>query len=277
MGGNGALGKELVQKLNLCAEVNLFLVTRSKVEKNNNLIFWDYSSTPPAELFSADYIVNCARSKNFKENIRFNKLLPSFLPECVKLINLSRNAIFAKTVSKLERVIFRGDAYIREKKIIEKIFQDKKNVFLLRPTIVLDEGLWQNFFEECKNAKNVFIPKLQKESNVKVVFREQVVKLILDLILKEKSEIPTEIYSKQEKSINLLDNSIFMTQESNTYFSNRFKNFATIFLTSVFMPNFLVFLLQARLIKKNEISVTFSLEKRIEGMTRLYLFGIHTH
>jgi len=277
MGSNGALGEELVAKLSLCMEVDLFFVTRSKEEKNNNSIFWDYSSVPPKDLFSAEYIVNCARSKNFKENIMFNKLLHKYLPDSVKLINLSSNAIFARPVSKFESLIFRGDAYIREKKTIENIFQRKKNVFLLRPTVVLDEGSWRFFFEECKNAKGVFFPKMQKEYYVKIVLRRQVVSLIVDLILKKDSKIPIEIFSKKENISNLFGNNVIITQDSNTYYKDRFKNYATILLTSVFMPDFLAFSLQHKFLEKNKKIRTSKSRKNIEGMTRLYLFGGHNN
>lgn len=280
LGGSGALGSCLAKILSENSNLKLYHVVRNKkLVVKDNIIYWDYMSKIPIEFLKVDVIVNCARSENFNFNLRFNKNLIDALPKSIRLINISSNAVFAKPNGFFSNFIFRGDAYIREKKLIEKYSISKRNVLILRPTIVTDEGGWRLFFDLCKSSKKTIGPIQGKFSKVKITKRYHVARQIEACILGNE-KFSEEIYESIDEIKNVIGSNLEFNNNSNNYFENNFKNLLLVILSSWILPNKLVFYFQNIMIKKSK-NVIQSRRKYdnfvIEGMTRLYLFGSHTN
>ena len=280
LGGRGALGSCLTEILSENSNLKMYHVVRNKkLVVKDNIIYWDYMSKIPIDFLKADVIVNCARSENFNFNLRFNKNLIDALPESIRLINISSNAVFAKPNGFFSNFIFRGDAYIREKKLIEKYSIIKRNVLILRPTIVTDEGGWRSFFDLCKSSKKTIGPFHGEFSKVKITKRRYVARQIEACILGNK-KFSEEIYESIDETKNVVGSNLEFNNNSNNYFENNFKNLLLVILSSWILPDKLVFYLQDIMIKKSKNVI--QLRKKynnfvIEGMTRLYLFGRHTN
>lgn len=116
-------------------------------------------------------------------NVAFNRNLLRSLPCKVKLINISSNAVFAQPNGLLSRILFKGDAYIREKKLIEKYSSHHANTSILRPTVVIDEGGWKSFFSSCSLANQVIAPAGGEGCRIKITRREHVAIKIENCIL----------------------------------------------------------------------------------------------
>lgn len=279
LGATGGIGKIISEKLN--SEkfgFKIFKVVRYK-PKANNEIFWDYQSSLPKEFDTAFLVINCARSYDFVHNIKFNKILLKQLKKNTYLINFSSNCIYAKPDNFLSRTIFRGDAYIREKLAIEKLSQKRKSTFILRPTIVTGESSWKDFLVSCDKVNTIFTPNKNKTSIIKIISSDEVGEFVKDLILSNFNiEVPKEIYTNKIDTNDFIFNKNKASRNSNIFFDSNLKNIFTIILTSIFIPNWLAFRLQLFVMSRSKTSNYLDSEiLKIEGMTRLYLFGGHTN
>ena len=280
LGPNSGIGKVILAKLKKIFNNFKFIIVVRKEPLNADEIFWDYRSDLPECFRAAFLVINCARSDDYNHNIRFNKILNSQLSQETNFINFSSNCVFAKPSNYLSKLIFKGDAYIREKLLIEKISRNRLKNFILRPTIVTGESSWKEFKINIENARYVSAPKFNRSSKLKVITTEEVADFIVELIQSDfKKIIPKEMFTKKINTMDFIANEIHETKSRNIYFDNIIKNLITVFLTSIFLPNNIVFSLQKRIIKKsnpNTQNLSHNKEFKIQGMTRLYLFGGHT-
>ena len=279
LGASGGIGRIILRKLDrLTDQYDIYKVVRDKPNKNTE-IFWDYKTNIPDIFKHAHLVINCARGNDFKNNIKFNKILITQLQKNTHLINFSSNCIYAKPNNFFTRLFFKGDAYIREKQQIEKISKNKLKNYILRPTIVPGESGWHDFLGICKKAKTVQAPDKNFNSSVKIISSDEVAEFIIDLIHNDfTSEIPDELYTSRVKSNKFINNIIETTNNANTFFDDKVKNFFTFILTSIFIPDWLVFKVQLLLVSKTGIKMTQKSEDfKINGMTRLYLYGKHTN
>jgi hypothetical protein len=277
LGGNGALGRSVVGLLGVNSKINLYVVVRDKMLCSDRMIFWDYISPLPKQLRDADVLVNCARSNNFAANVAFNKILIRTLPPSVRVINISSNAVFAKPHGLRSRWLFKGDAYIREKKLIERESFNRDNTLILRPTVVTDEGGWKAFFISCKSAGRIIGPVGGENSRVKVTKRDHIAKSIENCIL-SKQDVPKELFESFEPVGKVIGREIVFCAKSYNFFNNSIKNVLTIILSSWLVSDRVTFFIQNAILnrtKSSDSGVGYS-EVVIEGMTRLYLFGDHT-
>lgn len=277
LGAKGALGKAVSDRLSGNDTLNVCLVVREKAAVSKDKVYWDYKSELPGRLSDADVVINCARSDNFLDNIVFNKLLLDQLSSKARLILLSSNAIFARPHGRITQLLFKGDAYIREKKCIERLAKRRPHTVLLRPTVVIDEGNWLDFFSACHAANRVIAPCGGEMSRIKVTTRSIVAKLI-EKIVCETPEIPLEIIDKVIPVKDVVRSQISFSASGHDYFNSYLKDGLVTLLNSRVLPDRLVFKLQYALLNKKRPPRNRDLnsELSIEGMTRLYLFGAHT-
>jgi hypothetical protein len=277
LGGNGALGRSVMGLLGVNSKINLYVVVRDKMLCSDRMIFWDYNSTLPEQLRETDVLVNCARSNNFAANVAFNKILIRSLPPSVRLINISSNAVFAKPNGLLSRWLFKGDAYIREKKLIERESLNRGNTLILRPTVVTDEGGWKAFFISCKSADRIVGPVGGENSRVKVTKRDHIAKTIENCILSNQ-DVPKELFESLSPVSMVIGREIVFRDNSYNFFNSFIKNVLLIILSSWLVPDRVTFFIQNAILNRTESSNLDSGESElvIEGMTRLYLFGDHT-
>ena len=277
LGGNGALGRSVMGLLGANSKINLYVVVRDKMLCSDRMIFWDYNSTLPEQLREADVLVNCARSKNFAANVAFHKILIRTLPPSVRLINISSNAVFAKPNGLLSRWFFKGDAYIIEKKLIERESLNRDNTLILRPTVVTDEGGWRSFFISCKSAGRIIGPVGGENSRVKVTKRDHIAKTIENCILSNQ-DVPKELFEFLAPVSTVIGREIVFRENSYNFFNSFIKNVLLIILSSWLVPDKVTFFIQNAILNRTESSNLDSGESElvIEGMTRLYLFGDHT-
>jgi dTDP-4-dehydrorhamnose reductase len=279
LGPNSGIGKVILRYISELTDTKIIKVVRN-ITNNENEIFWDYQSSLPVSIVNADIVINCARSQDFSYNVKFNKILYKKLSRSTKFINFSSNCIYAKPNYRLSNLLFKGDAYIREKKAIEKM-NTSPNHYLIRPTIVTGESNWNIFLSNVKDAKHVILPNNCKKSILKITTTECVAMAVFDLINNNfPNQTESELYTQKITINEFLLNKVIFSNSNAIYFENYLKNLLLHILTSRFMPTFLVFRLQTLLIKGNTRNQSNNkcknLEQTIEGMTRLYLCGKHT-
>lgn len=276
LGAGGALGCAVTSVLIENPSVNVTCVVRDKRSSAENEIYWDYRSALPAQLKESDVVVNCARSKNFVENIAFNRILIRMLPVSVKLINISSNAVFAKPRGKFGW-LFKGDAYIREKKAIERESAGLKNASILRPTLVCDEGNWKEFLMACESAARIVGPFGCEKSKVKISSRAHIARVIEACVIGN-ADVPKELFESVVPVSKLLDKNPLYQGKSYNFFDSFSKNILCFFLTSWLIPDSVAYSVQTAILKRKDVPVPQVSESDliIEGMTRLYLFGTHT-
>lgn len=279
LGATGALGSAVVDRLSSEAKVCPVKVSRSLNQDSNGTIIWDYKSPLPGEIRNADVVINCARSDRYIDNIRFNNILCRDLPLSCKFVNVSSNCVFAQPRSFWGRLLFKGDAYIREKKVIEKLTAERENSLLFRPTIVSDEGGWSQFLNSVRSSGTVISPFDSNKSVVKVISRAGVAERIVSYVLGNDSRIESEIFDSEMTVSDFIAREVIISGRKSTYFRSLLKNFLLSLLCSRFLPDSVVFKLQRFILakKSNDISsMDYISDFNIEGMTRLYLFGRHT-
>ena len=278
LGPKSGIGEAILFKLKKnCKNFNFFSVVR-KPTVQSDVIFWDYQSDLPHDFRKSFLVINCARSDDFLYNINFNRILNEQLDSDTHFINFSSNCIFATPSNYFSKFFFKGDAYIREKLAIEKMSKVRSRNFILRPTIVTSESNWNNFIVNSQNAEYISTHKFNNESKIKIITTDEVAEFVNQLVLSNfKKTIPAEIFSNKILSIDFISNKIKISKTKNIYFDNSIKNFITAVLTSVLIPNFLVYRIQKIALKKNsEKNSKQTKFFNIQGMTRLYLFGDHT-
>ena len=276
LGAKGSLGSQVASLL-VERNINFVSVTRDPAEVDS--IYWDYKGSVPTEMINADCIIHCARGPDFPANISAVKALLRNVSPKAKIILMGSNCVFAKPNSLLAQVFFAGDAYILEKKKIEKLAKNRANTILLRPTVVRDEGGWDAFLKNAVSAEKIRLPKNCSGSRIKIIDSVDVALEILKNVLAPNSEpIPEEMYSKVVPLSEFLGSKgIVYDLSNNTYFENGLKNLLVSILCSVFVPFRVKAFLQEKFVKpKQAIDDASAREYRVDGMTRLYLCGRHT-
>ena len=278
LGASGGLGSSVYSELCESRLVNVIKVVRDNTLVEKNDIYWDFKSTPPELFNTADVVINCARSPDYQFNIRFNKLLCDSLDKNICLINISSNCVLAKPRKDIFSSFFKGDAYIREKKSIEKISFARKNTVCLRPAVVLDEGSWLDFFNNWRSSNNVIVPSKCAGSRIKTITRSSVAKKILQASLNKRNQNSDEMYDDILSLERLIGTGVSQSKNGNNYFDSLVKDLSLSILNSYLMPDWLVYIMQRRLVgsTKPHSSITKFDSFSIQGMTRLYLFGDHT-
>ena len=279
LGPNSGIGKVILKHIAELPDTTITKVVRQRTTDENE-VFWDYASCPPDTIVNADIVINCARSSDFAYNVRFNSILYKSLSQTTKFINFSSNCIYARPNGWFSNLLFAGDAYIREKKAIEKM-NTSPNHFLIRPTIVVGESSWDAFLSNVKNAQQVFVTSYAKNAQLKIITTEEVALAVRDLIRDNfAKQFEGELYTKVVAIHEFLDNEITFSDSKAVFFDSMIKNLLLHFLTARFLPTPIVFRLQRLLIKGNTKAkpnaVCQNLDLTIEGMTRLYLCGKHT-
>ena len=278
LGATGGLGSAVYKELCKTREASVIKVVRDTALIEEESVFWNFTSKPPEIFNRVDVVINCARSSDYQFNISFNKFLCDFLHTNVRLINISSNCVLAKPRSDFFSYFFRGDAYIREKKSIEKMSFGRKNITCLRPSIVLDEGGWQDFLHKCSLSDKVVIPCINAGSKLKIITRQSVAQHVVDASLNGVKTLSDEMYDEIMNFEKLIRRKASYSKNVNNYFESFLKNILLGILNSFFMPDWLVYKLQSRLLsdKKNNDVKSDGEDILVEGMTRLYLFGEHT-
>ena len=278
MGANGLIGKELLRSLT-AAGYEIGIVSREKTA----LLFWDYKSDLPEFFCSYDLVINCARSNDFRHNVAVAAKLRDSLPETTRFICMSSNAIFAEPRNKFFRKIFKGDAYIREKKKIETIFKNRNNTIIFRPSIVLGNvSVWDDQISNLRNARNLFVNSSVKNAKIKVIGISELADAITTQISAPQCKIEKEIFQKIVSFDELTGIAeTGKTADNNDFFGNGILNFVAGMTMSYIVPDWFLFQLQSsakkRVLKKSNQKENHTKEdKTVSGMLRLYLGGHHT-
>ena len=279
LGPNSGIGKVILEHIAELPDTSITKVVRLRPSGEDE-VFWDYVSYPPDEIVNADIVINCARSSDFAYNVRFNSILYRRLSKTTKFINFSSNCIYARPNGWIQDLLFAGDAYIREKKAVEKM-RNSPNHLLIRPTIVVGESSWDTFLNTVKGAKQIIVPSYAKESKLKVITTNEVALAVCDLIKSNFSkQFEGELYTKTVAIHEFLNNEIKFSDSKTVFFDSVVKNMLLHLLTARFLPTPIVYRLQSFLIKDNKSTkpskVCKNMKLSIEGMSRLYLCGKHT-
>jgi hypothetical protein len=278
LGASGGLGSAVYEELCRSKRAIVVKVVRVNALMEQGSVYWDFASIPPELFNTVDVVINCARSSDYKFNIRFNKILCDFLDSRIPLVNISSNCVLARPGKDILSYFFKGDAYIREKKAIETMYLVRRNTICLRPSVVLDEGGWLDFFSDCRLSNDVIVPSACSGSMIKTITRCSVAKQVVNASLNNSNQISDEMYDDVLNVEKLLGSNISHSTNKNNYFDSSVKNLLLSVLNAYFMPDWLVYILQHRLVggKKNQSSNSEVEYISVQGMTRLYLFGDHT-
>lgn len=276
LGAKGSLGSQVAS---LLGERDLSFVRVTRDPSEDHGIYWDYRGPVPAEIVNADCIIHCARGPDFQSNISAVKALLGDVSPKTRIVLMGSNCVFAKPKSLLAQVFFAGDAYILEKRKIERLAKTRPNTILLRPTIVRDEGGWNAFLSQINHVDTVKLPRDSKGSRIKIIDSVDVAREILKQVVGSGSEsVPDELYSDiVPLSEFLCSTSVVYDLSDNTYFEGFLKNVVVSLLCSVLVPFRVKAFIQQQLIKPRQpVANLGGGVLCVDGMTRLYLCGEHT-
>ena len=277
LGASGALGRAVEAEMRKHG-MHFSIVTRSLDDVGRGAIYWDYRSPLPSEIKGAKVVINCARGPNFNLNVIAAKRLVTSVDASCRLILIGSNCIFARPQGLLARFLFWGDAYICEKKKIERLARSRSNVQVIRPTIVTDEGGWASFIDRVREVKAVYIPAAGVTSKLKVISTSAVAKTIVEAARRAQvDEIAEELFTDIVSLPHFLSRRVSPSLSDNSFEEGRLKNIATIFFCSWLVP----FSLKAKVQEAiKEGSNNGEKDKNhdiiLSGMTRLYLCGEQT-
>ena len=272
LGVDGFIGNELYKTLKDSYEV--VGISHKSEHKENR---WSLGQKPISQITNSDIVINCMRSNDFSLNVSATKRLLSQISSRQKLIILASNAISARPTNKIMSYFFKGDAYIREKKIISQLankFKKRKQIIELTPTIVTGSGgSWSGFLNDVIGAKKVLIPVSILENKIRIISVSYLCEIIKQAItndtLNELNDI--ELYSEEIKVSEFIEGANLVPYKAeNNFFDSFYMNFIFGFLCSFFIPNKIVFYMQSRLKKQNQ-GVKNPVQVNINGMTRFYL------
>jgi len=277
LGATGALGRRVLARLQAEPGFTVIPVVRTPLDQEPpGAIFWDFQAPLPKALRTVDAVVNCARSGNFAFNVAFNRRLYEGLPGRIRLVNFSSNCVFARPRAALHRFFFRGDGYIREKQAVERMARGRPGSFLLRPTVVPDEGGWVAFLEAGRRAAKIAAPRSARDARIKIVGAETVADRVIQCLKPDPPALPEELWTERVTPEALLGRDVAWEASGRTYFDNPLKNALLALLNSWLLPDQLVFWLQGR-VSARPRSVGAAPDVLVIGaMTRLYLFGAQT-
>ena len=281
LGANGALGRIIASQL-IERGIDFTRVVREQKQAiaGERCLFWDYKSRPPEPLLSAEYVINCARGASFLANVEVAKWLAETISPSTQLILFGSNCIYAQPSGAAARFFFSGDAYICEKRSIEKIAAGRNNITVVRPTIVVDEGGWADFLSSLTTASRIHVPQLEFLSRLKVTSCDDVATHVVDLI-NNTGELatPTELFSEITSLNDFLGNTeIVADLSNNTFTEGFFHNLAITIFCSWLTPFWLKASIQQRALRaEKKQDDKCASDSYLSGMTRLYLCGRHTH
>lgn len=246
LGSSGFVGSNIKQYL-LEQDFNVISVSSQKSDKN---IFWDYKCAPPKEIFQCDLIIDCARSINPFENIRKTKMIVKNMPSKCKYLFFSSGAIFKKPRNSF---LFRGDDYIREKKILTHFLKRNAQVQIIYPDIILGAGgVWNKTINEVANSTEAYLPDQGKIDTYIISIQDlanQILRAIDDgTILQRKFLV---CHKKTQWNKIIIKENIKKLRNTNIYFNNPIKNLFTQIINSSIIPDYLNFSLMNMLRKKS--------------------------
>ena len=265
LGSNGFIGRGLQSHFN-----NFDFEVMPFSSKNmNNAIQWDYKSKIPEELFENKIIIDCARSSNAIENIERVKRIIRNLPKKSFYIFFSSEAI--KKSPKDSILPFRGDDYIREKKVLTNFLINKNNVAIVYPDIVFGKnGNWSKIVDKIIAAKVIEMPNEGNNGFNYIEINDlcnQIARSIQDdsIFLKE-----WRLTSKKRKWKSLTEKKVIKGSK-NLYFDSFLKNLVVSILNSILTPDFLNFKIMSFLRNKENNFENQSSSFSPSGMTRFYM------
>lgn len=277
LGATGALGRRVLARLQSEPGFTVIPVLRTPPDQEPlGAIYWDFQSPLPEALCAVDAVVNCARAGSFSFNVAFNRRLYEGLPLRIRLVNFSSNCIFARPRAVLHRFFFRGDGYIREKRAIERMARGRPGSFLLRPTVVPDEGGWSAFLEAGRRAAKIAAPRSGRDGRIKIVSAETVADRVVQCLRPDPPTLSEELWTERVTPEALLGRELTWEASDQTYFDNPLKNALLALLNSWLLPDQLVFWLQGRVVARPRSPGAAPDAIVISAMTRLYLFGAQT-
>lgn len=265
LGSNGFIGRGLQSHFNKFD----FEVMPFSSKNINNAIQWDYKSKIPDKLFDNKIIIDCARSSNATENIRRVKRIIRNLPKKSFYIFFSSKAI--KKSPKDSLLPFRGDDYIREKKVLTNFLINKKNIVIVYPDIVLGQnGNWDKIVEKIISAEVIEMPNKGNNDFSYIEINNlcnQIVSSIQDdsIFLKD-----WKLKSKKRNWKSLTEKRV-MEGSENLYFDSFLKNLVVSVLNSVLIPDFLNFKIMSFLRNRENNFENQSSSFSPTGMTRFYM------
>lgn len=275
LGSTGALGRKLTSELESQDRFEVLKVVRDSSQiKTSKTIYWNFKDALPHKILDCDFIINCARDRlDFQTNVNLNKLLINELGSTGKLILISSNCIYAKPNGRIAQFLFKGDAYIREKLLLEKHATNTKTN-ILRPTVVVDEGSWSKIIHNPK-IQTVVAPRSSQDSHIKIATAGHVSNVIIDLLKGTNSTAKSdEVFEEIVNIQTLFRNNVEFRLSNRNFFESHLKNFFATALCSAVLPDKWAFFLQRRLLPKSSDDSTQNLT--LTGMTRLYLCGKQT-
>lgn len=276
LGSKGALGSRVASLLD-DKNISYRSVTRDPTDLDG--LYWDYRGSVPSEIANATCIIHCARGPEFRSNVAAVKALLRDASTETKIILIGSNCVFASPKNTFTRVFFAGDAYILEKKKIEKLAKTRAKTILLRPTVVRDEGGWKAFLRSVERAGVVKIPRGSEGSRIKIIDSVDVAREIIKHVTGSTSELVFD--DLHTDIVSLCDffcpTGVVYDLSDNSFFDGFLKNAGAFFLCSIFIPFEVKAFIQQQLIKSRQPGASHDGgELRVNGMTRLYLCGGHT-
>tara|TARA_Y100000992_G_scaffold81395_1_gene51795 strand:+ start:1627 stop:2481 length:855 start_codon:yes stop_codon:yes gene_type:complete len=265
LGSNGFIGKALAHYL----KKNDCTVLSVSSEATNADLVWNYDDQLPESIFDNDFIIDCSRSPNAIKNIsRVKNLLKSIPKKCTYLffsseaINKSSNNLF---------LFFRGDDYIREKKILTKYIKKFENALAVYPDIVLGSGgTWSTIFNHIENAKVIKMPNSGNN-----IFKYIDIKDLCEQIFNgiSSGSIFSQSFKLIHKKMMWKEISKINVSEvnKNFYFNSYVRNLIISLLNSVYVPDYINFKAMNLLRKKNTTNIDDSQIFEPSGMTRFYM------
>ena len=276
LGSKGALGSRVASLLDE-KNISYRCVTRDPTDLDG--LYWDYKGSVPSKIANATCIIHCARGPEFRSNVAAVAALLRDASTEAKIILIGSNCVFASPKNTFTRIFFAGDAYVLEKKRIEKLAKTRANTILIRPTVVRDEGGWKTFLKSAESADVVKFPRGSENRRIKVIDSVDVAREIIKHVACSSCELVyDELYSDVVPLSELFCPAEVMYELSdNTFFEGYLKNAVAIFLCSIFLPFSVKAFIQQQFNKPRQQVASYNGgELRVNGMTRLYLCGGHT-
>lgn len=271
LGSTGFVGSNIKEYL-LAQDFNVISVSSEISDKN---IFWDYQCAPPKEIFQCDLIIDCARSTNPFENIRRTKIIVKNLPSKSKYLFFSSGAIFKKPKNSF---LFRGDDYIREKKILTQLLKNNEQVQIIYPDIILGPGgVWNNTINELENSTDACLPDKGEIDTYIISISDlgsQITKAIRDGTVTQRKFLVCHKKTQWNKIIQ--KENIKKMKNTNIYFNNPIKNLVTQIINSSIIPDSLNFSLM-NMLRKRSLNKDVHIQDIYipSAMTRFYFSNLN--
>lgn len=271
IGSNGFIGRELRSHFNKFD----FEVMSFSSKNLNNSLQWDYKTKIPDELFKNEIIIDCARSDNSIENIRRVKRIIKNLPKKSFYIFFSSQAI--KKTPNDSILPFRGDDYIREKKVLTKFLSNKENIAIIYPDIVFGQnGNWSKVIDKITAAEVIEMPNKGNNYFNYIEINDlcnQIIRSIQDGSIFYED---WKLISKKRKWKSLTEKKVIQGS-NNLYFNSFLKNLVVSILNSILIPDFLNFKIMSILRSKENNFENQSRSFSPSGMTRFYMSNTYVN